>query len=87
VARGAVVSPTRRRLTLIVTVVVAALLTVLSWPVGSLVAGLFGVVVGVSCRRWSRTARIALVLVGTCVAVWSAVVLADFSSGTTSVTA
>ncbi|WP_091074153.1 hypothetical protein [Microlunatus sagamiharensis] len=86
-ARAAVVSPTRRWLTAIVTWAVAALLTVLSWPVGSLVAGLFGVVVGVSCRHWSPTARIALVLVGTCVAVWSAVVLADFSSGTTSVTA
>ena len=86
VLRGRPVSRTRRWLTAILTALVAALLTVLSWPVGTLVAGLFGVVVGISCRQWPRTFRLIVVVVGACVAGWSAVVLADFSSGTSIVT-
>ena len=84
--RVAVVARPGRRLTAILTVAVGTLLTFLSWPVGSLVAGVFVVVVGVACRRWSPAARIAFVLVGSCVAVGSAVVLADFSTGSSIVT-
>jgi len=77
------VSPSRRRLAAVVTAIVATLLTMLFWPIGLLVAGLFGLFAAVSSRHWSRAARVTVVLVGTCLAAGSALVLGDFSSGTT----
>ena len=77
------VSPSRRRLTAVVTAIVAALLAVLLWPVGLLVAGLFGICAAVSCRHWSRAARVTVLPGGTCLALGSAIVLGDYSDGTT----
>lgn len=76
-------SPTRGRLVGAATAVVAVTLTVLFWPIGLLVAGLFGIAASVWCRHWTRLTRVAVLIVATCVASGTALVLADFSVGTT----
>lgn len=78
-------SPTRGRLVGAVTAVVAVTLTVLFWPVGLLVAGLFGMAAAVWCRHWTRVARVSVMILATCAAFATALVLVDFSAGTTTV--